>query len=131
MNIAFFLRPKALVSYLEDEMPVNEAIQTMVKAGYTAIPVINKTGHYLGTISEGDFLRLLLEKDKAEIDKMRVSDVPRKLKLQTVNTTSKMNDMIDLMAEQNFIPVADGRGIFIGIITRQDVMKYMRENIKE
>lgn len=129
MNIAFFLKPKAMVSFLYEDCLVNEAMKSMIQSGYTAIPVIDAKGHYLGTICEGDFLRILLEKNKEEISQMKVSEINRKLKLQTVSMTSKMSDMIDVISEQNFIPVADGRGIFAGIITRQDVIKYMRETI--
>ena len=60
MNISFFLKPKIEVSYLLDDCPVRQALDDMLKSGFTAIPVISPKGKYVGTITEGDFLRLLL-----------------------------------------------------------------------
>ena len=36
-----------------------------------------------------------------------------------------MEDMVDLVTMQNFVPVVDGRGIFCGIVTRRDVITYL------
>ena len=43
---------------------------------------------------------------------------------------AKMEDMVDLVTAQNFVPVADGRGMFIGIVTRHDVIKHLRDTCR-
>lgn len=35
-----------------------------------------------------------------------------------------MEDLIKRALDQNFVPVVDDRGLFIGIITRKDIIKY-------
>ena len=60
MNISFFLKPKVEVSYLTESCPVQKAIDDMLHSGFTAIPVVDAKGKYAGTITEGDFLRLVL-----------------------------------------------------------------------
>ena len=35
-----------------------------------------------------------------------------------------MEDLLELVLSQNFVPVVDDFGRFIGIITRKDVIKY-------
>ena len=35
-----------------------------------------------------------------------------------------MNELLQLSMTQNFVPVVDDRGMFIGIVTRQDIIRY-------
>ncbi|MDO4271054.1 MAG: CBS domain-containing protein [Eubacteriales bacterium] len=130
MNISFFLKPKVEVSYLFDDCPVRQALDDMMESGFTAIPVVDHKGHYVGTIGEGDFLRLLLRSKPEKIEAMTVGQVERRVRHRTVSIDANMEDMVDLVTEQNFVPVADGRGMFIGIITRHDVIKYLRDRCK-
>ena len=58
MNVAFFMKPKSSVAFLFDDFTVRQALEKMNYHGYTAIPVLDREGHYLGTVSEGDFLWL-------------------------------------------------------------------------
>ena len=37
----------------------------------------------------------------------------------------------ELVTEQNFVPVVDGRGMFCGIVTRRDVITYLCEQVKQ
>ena len=89
MNIAFFLTPKNEVVCEYTDATMRQVMEKMEYHGYTAIPLINKLGKYVGTLTEGDLLW--------------------KLK----NTPS-----------QNFVPVVDDDGIFIGIIKRSDIIDY-------
>ena len=56
MNIAYFLLPKIHTAYLYDDCTFRQVLEKMLHHGYTAIPVINREGKYVGTVSEGDFL---------------------------------------------------------------------------
>ena len=62
MNILFFLKPKAEVSYLYEDFSMRQGLEKLERSGYTAIPVINRQGKYIGTITEGDFLWSLKNK---------------------------------------------------------------------
>ena len=55
-NVFFFLRHKEDVQYLYNEMSISEALEIFKQYRFTALPVINKEGAYVGTLSEGDFL---------------------------------------------------------------------------
>ena len=126
MNISFFLKPKVDVSYLVDDCPVRQALDDMMKSGFTAVPVISPKGKYVGTITEGDFLRLLLYHTPEQLDRMTVGQVERRVRHRSVTIDARMEDMVDLVAVQNFVPVTDGRGMFCGIITRSDVINQLR-----
>ena len=131
MNISFFLKPKIDVSYILDDSPVRQALDDMLKSGFTAIPVISPKGKYVGTITEGDFLRLLLRCTSEQLDHMTVGQVERRVRHRSVNIDARMEDMVDLVAAQNFVPVTDGRGMFCGIITRSDVINQLRASCKK
>ena len=60
-NVFFFLKTKNSVKYLYDNISVEDGLALMRKHKYTAMPIINKEGVYVGTITEGDFLWYLLD----------------------------------------------------------------------
>ena len=126
MNISYFLRPKVTVTYLTDDCPVRQALDDMLKSGFTAVPVVSPKGKYIGTITEGDFLRLLLQRSAEDLDKMAVGQVERRVRHRSVTIDARMEDMVDLAAVQNFVPVTDGRGMFFVIIARSDVINQLR-----
>ncbi len=125
MNISFFLKPKVEVSYLTESCPVQKAIDDMLHSGFTAIPVVDAKGKYAGTITEGDFLRLVLHYPKETLEQLTVGQVELRVHHRSVSIDARMEDMVDLVTAQNFVPVVDGRGIFCGIVTRRDVITYL------
>ena len=54
MNIAFFLTPKSEVVYENIDANMRQVIERMERHGYTAVPMIDKEGRYVGTLTEGD-----------------------------------------------------------------------------
>ena len=131
MNISIFLKHKSEVSYLPENIPARQALEEMMESGFTAIPVVDVKGIYIGTITEGDFLRLLLRVPAEEIDRMTVGAVERRVRHHSVSIDARIEDMVDLVTAQNFVPVTDGRRMFIGIITRQDVIRHLRESSRQ
>lgn len=134
MNIAYFLLPKNRVAYLFDDFTFRQGLEKMYHHGYTAIPVINRSGQYLGTVSEGDFLWRLLDKEDhsraysmKEMEQLHVRDILRDNSYPAVRITVTMEQLLDSAMQQNFIPVTDDTGNFIGIVTRKDIIRYFAE----
>ncbi|MDE6584998.1 MAG: CBS domain-containing protein, partial [Anaeroplasmataceae bacterium] len=50
---------------------------------------------------------------------------------KSLDISSPVRDVIQLLFEQNFIPIVDDRGMYIGIIKRKVVLKYFYENINQ
>ena len=130
MNIAYFLLPKARVAYLYDDCTFRQGLEKMRHHGYTAIPVISRSGQYIGTVSEGDFLwRLLSEENEQhhtmkDLEQLQVRDILRGNQYPPVRITVTMDELLDSAMNQNFIPVVDDSGSFIGIVTRKDIICY-------
>ena len=56
VNILFFLTPKSEVAYIYEDYTMRQALEKMEYHRYSSIPIINKDGKYVGTITEGDLL---------------------------------------------------------------------------
>ncbi|MDY3929644.1 MAG: CBS domain-containing protein [Clostridia bacterium] len=136
MNVAFFLKPKNEVSYLLDDFSVRQGLEKMCFHGYTAIPVLDKDGHYLTTISEGDFLWYIIRGENTEenhveiktVEGVKIRDIMKSDKNPPVKITATMEELFLKAMDQNFVPVVDDRGFFIGIVTRRDLIKYFYAN---
>ena len=44
---------------------------------------------------------------------------------KAVNISISMEGLVDKITNQNFVPVVDDNNVFIGIITRKDVILYL------
>lgn len=98
MNVSFFLKPKAEVVYVYDTDPVRTALDRMFESGFTAIPVLSAKGRYVGTITEGDFLRLLLGHTPEQAGNMLLSEVTRRIHHRSVTIDTRMEDLVELVA---------------------------------
>jgi CBS domain-containing protein len=127
MNILFFLTPKSEVAYLYDDQTLRQALEIMEHHRYTAIPMINKQGKYIGTITEGDLLWGIKNEynlSLKEAEYVPVTAIPRRSDNCPVSIDATMEHMIDKALNQNFVPVVDDQKNFIGIITRKDIIRY-------
>ena len=124
MNVLFFLKPKQEVCVLHKNYTLRQGIEKLRQYGFTAVPVIDEEGQFCGTITEGDLLRQVLAHDsKAEWEQIPLREAMREGK-KPVNVMADMDELLQLAMTQNFVPVVDDRGMFIGIVTRQDIMRY-------
>jgi len=130
VNIAYFLLPKSRVAYLYDDYTFRQGLEKMRHHGYTAIPVISRDGKYVGTVSEGDFLWQLLsvaDPDSLSMkatEQLLVSDLVKGHSYPAVRITVTIDQLMDSAMSQNFIPVVDDTGSFIGIVTRKDIIRH-------
>ena len=134
MNILKLLKPKACTDYLYDDCTVRQALEKMRHNGFTAIPVIDKDGSYVKTVTEGDFLWFMLNHDIAdpkEMEEYSVNDLPQRVNVKPVYVYSTIEDLILLSMNQNFVPVIDDRKVFIGIVTRRDILQYCYNTLEE
>lgn len=134
MNIAFFLTPKNEVVCESVESTMRQVIEKMEHHGYTAIPLIDKYGKYVGTLTEGDLLWKLkntMNLNFRNTETVKVKDIPRRVKHKSVTISEDIESLINLAVNQNFVPVVDDEGIFIGIIKRSDIINYCYKELKK
>ncbi|NLU07026.1 MAG: CBS domain-containing protein [Clostridiales bacterium] len=127
MNVAFFLTPKAEVVYETPNSTMKQALEKMEKYRYTAIPLIDNKGRYVGTLTEGDLLWKLKNTPDLNFkntDGVLLREIPTRMNNKSVRINSDMKDLISLAVNQNFVPVIDDKNVFIGIIKRSDIINY-------
>lgn len=132
MNIAFFLTLKKDVAYVYDDFSIRQALEKMKHHGYTSVPVISRNGKYITTVTEGDFLWYMLDESIEDTDgvsihdaeDLKLKDIIRKDRSVAVRITATMDELLELAMNQNFVPVTDDGGFFIGIVTRKNIIKH-------
>ena len=138
MNIAFFLKPKKEVEFIYEDFTLRQGLEKMRHHSYTAIPVIGRDGKYITTISEGDFLWFILKDVDEELREIPmqsledacIRDIMERGKNPPVPITATTGELIIKAMEQNFIPVVDDAGSFIGIVTRRSLMRHFAKELK-
>lgn len=127
-NVFFFLKNKAEVKYLYGNISIEQGLKEMKENGYTATPVIDKDGFYLGSVTEGDFLWYLYENEEPNLGK-KVKHIVRKDFMKPVTMNTSIHEIFKLSLEQNYVPVVDDRNIFIGIVTRKSILQSLISDI--
>jgi len=131
-NILFFLTPKAMCAFLYDDYTMRQALEKMESAGYVTLPILNKRGEYRGTLSEGDLLwglKNLCYMDMRQAEAHRIMTIAHRRDYQPVRVTASMQDLVERAKNQNFVPVVDDFGSFIGIVTRSAIIKYCSDQL--
>lgn len=134
MNILFFLKPKSEVAYIYDHCTLRQVLESMEYHKYASIPMLNREGEYVGTMTEGDILwgiKRYTNLNLKEAENIFIQDFPRKADYAAVKADSDMEDLIQKAMNQNFVPVVDDGGKFIGIITRRSIIEYCYEKLKK
>ena len=127
MNILFFLTPKAVCAYVRAEDSIRQALERMEKNGYSALPILSKDGRYRGTLTEGDLLWAIKNKNLTDIyamERVGIMEIDRRKDHSAVSVNTNIEDLMSKAVEQNFVPVVDDRDAFIGIVTRKAILQY-------
>ncbi len=134
MNILFFIKPKAELTFVYDDETLRQVLEKMEYHKYAAVPMISReNGTYMGTITEGDILWEI--KEHADLNLKDAEDIViRNIKRYHDNLPVKvdadMEDLFSMVIQQNFVPVVDGKKTFIGIVTRKDVISYLSMHVE-
>lgn len=134
MNVLFFLTPKTELSYVYDDETLRQALEKMEYHRYTSIPMLNRKGEYVGTITEGDILFYIKNQfslNFKDAEKIHVNEVDRRRYNAPIRVDADIEDLIQKATTQNFVPVIDDKESFIGIVTRQDIIQYCTKRMRE
>ena len=126
MNVISLLTPKTNVAWLYEDWTIRQGLEKLRFHGYTAIPVLAKDGSYVGTVIEGDFLWCLLDQGSGDIQTQEKQPLRRVIRPgfnPAVRIDVALEELVERALRQSFIPVVDDRGAFVGIVTRQNIIK--------
>ena len=97
MNILFFLKPKSELAYIYDYHTLRQALEIMEHHRYSCVPILDKDGKYVGSITEGDLLwgvkKMNLMNIK-EAENISIMKIERRRAYQPVSIDANMEDII-------------------------------------
>ena len=129
VNLAFFLTPVADVTWLSSEMTVGEAIDSLRRLHYTAVPLLDEEGRYVSTLTVVDLLRHITGPD--DVLNAPISTVARTREIRAVGIDTDIRALLAVAADQNFVPVVDSRGVLMGIVTRRAILTFFEKLLRE
>lgn len=101
-----------------------DALETMAEHNIGAVMVL-EDGDLVGILSERDYAREVVLADRGSRE-MRVSEIMT-TDIRTVDASSTVSDCMELMTEYRIrhLPVLDGDGRLVGVVSIGDVVKAM------
>jgi CBS domain-containing protein len=133
MQVAFFLTPKSEVLWVPAAASLDEALQLMNGARFSAVPLLHLDGRYAEVLTTTDVLWQLVgaeEHWRRVLPRTSVLRVARRNSYRAVHVDAEIETLIERAVEQNFVPVVDDRDVFIGIVTRRKILDYLARGSK-
>lgn len=130
VNIAKIMIPKVSLSLLHADDTVRQGLEIMRHHGYTAVPVLNEKGVYLGSVTEGDFLRHILAVGTTELkahEQYRISEIFRPNYCRPLSILAPIDELVAAALEQNFVPIVDDMHCLCGMVTRRSLILYLAQ----
>lgn len=112
---------------LRPEMPIREAIDTLLKHRISGAPVVDAAGNLIGTLSEKDCLRVFANAAFYNTDPGEVEDYMTR-DICTIEPDADLFKAADLFLKHSFrrMPVLEN-GKLVGQISRRDVLNASRK----
>ena len=129
-SIVSLLTPKKLTFYLLETSTIRQALEKFDAHKFSVVPLINEKGEYVGTLSEGDVLRYIKNNANfniAEAENIKVNQIEHYRPYRSLKIDALMLEVFSLSMEQNFVPIVDDNNIYIGIIKRKEIIRYLGE----
>lgn len=123
-----FFTPKSEVACLYDTYTLRQVLEKMDLHNFVALPLLSADNRYVGTVTAGDILSYCKKNGFSTLydaEKLSIRDIPRHVHAHSVTVDTDPHTLADALLLDNFVPVEDDRGYFIGIVTRRRYMEAM------
>ena len=128
MNIIRSLQRKTECPFFYDYKTVQQALRFMRSHGCVQVPVVNQDWRYLGTVSEGDFLWHIIDWGGYEAAKdHKIAELLRRGAPLALKITAPDDELRRAALCGAVIPIVDDRGMFVGVVPREDIVQYFAE----
>jgi len=122
-----FLIPAEEVAHVQPDNNLEHALLVLVKSGYTAIPVLDKSFKLQGLISKAQILDSILGLERIELDKLNQWTVQEVMTTDIggVHDETPFEKVLSLSISHPFVCVKNKEGAFMGIIPRSKILAYL------
>ncbi len=129
MNIIRLMTPKSQVAFITADCSIRQGLEKMRFHGYNALPVLDEEGLYVGVVKDGDFLWLLMDEGAGSLEALEDIPLSRIIRYDNppVLISASIEELLERSLENNFVPLVDDRGCFIGIVRRRVLLTYFEK----
>lgn len=120
-----FLVPAENVASVFYNHPLSHALLVLSKVGYSKIPVLDSEDHLVGLISLSNIVERMMDLtgfSMENIEGLTVADV-MEVNVNCIKENDELEGMLHLLVDQAFLPIVDDDNVFVGIITRKEILK--------
>lgn len=118
-----------------EDMTVEEALKALINYRITGLPVVDGKGKMTGVISEFDILQHIANSKTKKNSKVFQEKIEYSKKVDAIPESTPLSKIVKEFIDSKYrrLPVIDGKGTLVGIITRRDLMKvfYYRARLED
>lgn len=124
-NESDFLIVADNVATLSEDNTLEHALLVLTNIGYSRIPVLNKQGQLMGQISLDQVVSQMFDIESLNPEKLDSMTVGEVMDRQACSIQMPFNieKILNQLVDFNFIPVVDKQDVFLGIVTRKEILK--------
>lgn len=132
-NFMDLILPIEEVAHVQSVNPLEHALLVLMKAGYSAVPVLDKDTRLEGVISQTMILNSILGIERIEYEKLSDNTVGKVMDTQVpvLKTSDDLLTAIKMLINRIFICVEDDDGIVQGVLPRSTILKYLNHYLRD
>ena len=118
------VKPADEVAVIMESNTLSHALLLMTSNKYSVVPVLDNKSRMKGLISMPLIIEAIMDIEDVQFDKLeaiRVSEV-MDVHYPVVNEDFELEDVLRMLIHAAFITVVDENDVFVGIITRQEIL---------
>lgn len=119
------IKPADELAVIGANHTLDHALLLMTRNKYSLVPVINEKSELKGLISLALIMDAIIDIEDVEFDKLadiRVKEVMEK-DYPSVTVDYDLESVLRTLVNHAFVSVIDDKGILLGIITRQEILR--------
>ena len=108
-----------------------DGIELDVQLSKDGVPVVIHDETVDRVTAQSGFVKDFTLQELKEMEDIPMTKIRRYWHNEPVNIDCKIEDLITTSMNQNFVPVIDDKKIFIGIVTRRDIIQYCYDQVQK
>ncbi|WP_117169856.1 cyclic-di-AMP-binding protein CbpB [Paraliobacillus sediminis] len=119
------------VAHVQLNNPLEHALLILVKSGYSAVPVLDTSYKFKGTIGKNLILNHILGLERFEMERLSEVEVQEVMnqEIPCVKKQDAFLTCLKAVIDHPFVCVVDEEGFFDGILTRRAILKQLNKYI--
>lgn len=124
-DVDTLIKPVDELAVIATEHSLSHALLLMTKNKYTLVPVIDKDSKLQGLISMALIMEAIIDIEDVYFDELNSIKASEAMETEYpfVTTNYNLEVVIRLLVKHPFVSVVNDRGILLGIITRQEILR--------